>query len=134
MKFVAVNIDISNEKSKLNTLKYEALHDNLTELPNRAIYRDRLAVACRKQRRHTDYRFAVLFLDLDNFKQVNDQYGHQIGDQLLLDISERFQQVLRPEDTIARYGGDEFIFLIDRFNDPDQLENIANRILETLDN
>jgi diguanylate cyclase (GGDEF)-like protein len=94
-------------------LRHDALHDVLTGLPNRALFLDRLGRVIERVRRNSGYRFAVLFLDLDHFKQVNDSFGHAVGDQLLREIAKRISYCLRRSDTVARLGGDEFAILLD---------------------
>ena len=106
--------------------------DALTGLPNRTIYLDRLRQVLVKTKRRKDYLFAVLFIDLDDFKLVNDSLGHLVGDELLLDVAERFKQYVREGDTLARFGGDEFAFIVDDINDIEAVMIIAERILELL--
>lgn len=93
-------------------LVHDAFHDSLTGLPNRALFLNRLEQALQRPQRHPQYIFAVLFLDLDGFKQINDTLGHQVGDQLLVAIAKRLASCLRPGDTISRLGGDEFVVLL----------------------
>ena len=106
-----------------------ALHDQLTGLPNRALFLDRLGVALERSRR-SDARLAVLFLDFDNFKQINDSRGHAAGDRLLATLAERMSTLLRPTDTIARFGGDEFAFLVEGLNSEREAVLIADRICD----
>jgi diguanylate cyclase (GGDEF)-like protein len=94
-------------------LRHDALHDVLTGLPNRALFLDRLGRVIERARRNSGYRFAVLFLDLDHFKRVNDSFGHAVGDRLLSEIAKRISYCLRRSDTVARLGGDEFAILLD---------------------
>lgn len=114
-------------------LEHDALHDHLTSLPNRLLFQDRLHQAIQRQRRNSDYQFAVCFIDLDRFKNINDSHGHQYGDQILEQVSLRLQQAIRPIDTLARMGGDEFTVLIDGIDDPYDIVIIADRILEQFD-
>lgn len=112
-------------------LAHFALHDALTGLPNRSLLSDRLSQALQHYRRTKEY-FAVLFLDLDNFKFVNDSLGHLPGDQLLIQVGKRLSSVVRGEDTVARLGGDEFVILLERFSNEDFAPTIARRILDSM--
>ena len=108
-------------------LQHLALHDELTGLPNRLLLRERLAHAThRAQRSHADA--AVLFVDLDRFKEVNDTYGHQVGDELLRAVGHRLGGLVRPGDTLARVSGDEFVFLCEDIAGPADVEVLATRI------
>ena len=109
-------------------LRYNAFHDALTGLPNRALFMDRLEHALEQGKRYQDHLFAVLFLDLDRFKVVNDSLGHILGDQLLIAIARRLEACLRPTDTIARLGGDEFTILLEGLSDISDTIRIAERI------
>jgi diguanylate cyclase (GGDEF)-like protein len=110
-------------------LSYQAYHDTLTDLANRALFMDRLERARAKARR-TGATIAVLFLDLDNFKVVNDSLGHAIGDELLIAVSQRIRGCLRHEDMLARLSGDEFAILVEDVTDPDDVRQLATRIEE----
>ncbi len=114
-------------------LQYEAFHDVLTALPNRALLLDRLERLIERNRRHHEYKFAVLFVDLDRFKNVNDSLGHTKGDELLISISHRLQGCLRTMDTVARLGGDEFIILMDEIHQMSDATDLAERILKELE-
>lgn len=120
--------DITDKKRAEEQLIHDALHDVLTDLPNRALFLDRLDTAFRRAKRHFDSHFAVLYLDFDRFKLVNDSYGHLVGDQLLIEISERLKKILRASDTVARIGGDEFAMLVEDIANTDEAFEVAERI------
>jgi diguanylate cyclase (GGDEF)-like protein/PAS domain S-box-containing protein len=124
--------DISERKRAQEQLRHNAFHDPLTDLPNRALFMDRLEQAVKRAKRHEDYLFAVLFLDLDRFKLVNDSLGHMVGDELLIAIAHRLEVCLRPGDTVARLGGDEFTVLLDGVEDLSDANRIADRIQKEL--
>lgn len=113
-------------------LSHEALHDSLTGLPNRALFMDRLGRALERARRYDDYGFAVLFLDLDGFKVVNDSLGHTLGDRLLVRIAWRLTDGLRAADTVARLGGDEFVVLLESVRETQDAVAAAERVLAQL--
>jgi diguanylate cyclase (GGDEF)-like protein len=113
-------------------LRSAALHDPLTGLPNRLLLADRLAQAGLRATREPGYQFAVLLLDLNGFKAVNDSYGHAAGDQLLIEVAHRLTALLRKSDTVARLGGDEFVVLVDGVGRPDGHRKVADAITESL--
>ena len=110
-------------------LAHQALHDQLTGLPNRALFLDRLGVALERSRR-SGVSLAVLFLDFDNFKGINDSLGHSAGDRVLATLGERLSGLLRPMDTVARFGGDEFTFLFEGIGSEHEVVQIADRICQ----
>lgn len=124
--------DITERKRVEEQLQHGAFHDTLTDLPNRALFADRLARAISQVRRRPGYAFAILFLDLDRFKVVNDSLGHILGDQLLMEAAERLELCLRPGDMVARLGGDEFTVFLDAVDDISEAIRIAERIQEGL--
>ncbi|MCM1981459.1 bifunctional diguanylate cyclase/phosphodiesterase [Lyngbya confervoides] len=113
-------------------LSRNALHDTLTGLPNRALLLNRLNHCLGRMQRNSSYRFAVLFLDLDRFKPVNDSFGHQIGDLLLVQVAQRLSRLVRPGDTVARLGGDEFVILLDDIQTLEDAEAAAKRVDQDL--
>lgn len=123
--------DVTKRKSVEEQLLHDALHDTLTGLPNRALFMDHLRLSLERARRRR-YYFAVLFLDLDQFKVVNDSLGHVIGDQLLGEIAERLKSCIRPGDTLARLGGDEFTILLDDINSISSAHRVAQRIQDEM--
>lgn len=124
--------DVTARKQAEEQLLHDALHDALTGLPNRTLFMDRLQHAIDRAKRRQRYLFAVLFLDLDRFKVVNDSLGHTVGDQLLIAIAHRLTVCLRPEDTIARLGGDEFTVLLEDIENVDVAIRVAQRIQQEL--
>jgi diguanylate cyclase (GGDEF)-like protein len=123
-------VDISDRKDLEDQLRHQALHDPLTGLPNRVLFVDRLSHAL-VRRGPSHAGLAVLFVDLDDFKEVNDTLGHAAGDQLLRLVATRLAGVLRPEDTAGRLGGDEFAFLVEEVR-PEDIDHIAERIVRAL--
>ena len=124
--------DITTRKESEEKLLHDALHDALTGLPNRSLFMDRLGQAMAFQQRRADHRFAVLFLDIDRFKNINESLGHMQGDQLLVAVGKRLSRCIRPGDTVARLGGDEFSVLVEDYADADEPLRIADRIHEAL--
>jgi diguanylate cyclase (GGDEF)-like protein/PAS domain S-box-containing protein len=124
--------DATERKLDEARLQRAALHDALTDLPNRSFFAECVTRALERARREPGYRFAVLFLDLDDFKLVNDSLGHEAGDKLLTDIARRLTTALRPGDVVARLGGDEFTLLLEEVLAPADVEHAARRIHEAL--
>ncbi len=122
--------DISQRKKTEEQLIRNAFYDALTGLPNRALFMDRLQMTFIRGRRKKDHLFAILFLDLDRFKNINDSFGHLTGDELLVLVAKRLKTHMRPDDTIARFGGDEFAMLLNGIRE----ENDAMRIAERINN
>jgi Amt family ammonium transporter len=120
--------DIGERKQKEARLQHDALHDGLTGLPNRVLYLDRLTVALHRRMRRRDQNCAVLFLDLDRFKDLNDTQGHAAGDALLIAVSKRLREALRPQDSAARLGGDEFALLVENITHLSDLDIVASRV------
>jgi len=110
----------------------QAFSDSLTNLPNRALFMDRLHKTLERKKRYPDYVFAVLFLDVDRFKVINDGLGHFIGDQLLIVLSQRLKKSIRSVDTVARFGGDEFAILVDDAKEPSCINDLADRIQDEM--
>lgn len=125
-------VDISGLKIAEEQMEFQAYHDVLTTLPNRKLFTDRLTVALAQARR-TSSELAVIFLDLDNFKNVNDSMGHAAGDELLVSVAERLTSSLREGDTIARIGGDEFTILAPGLTESEDAIRVSEQVLESLE-
>ena len=125
--------DIGEVKQTEAKLQHDAMHDVLTGLPNRALFLDRLNLTLTRRLRHPDNGCGVLYMDLDNFKSVNDSLGHAAGDVLLMAIAGRLRSSLRPQDSAARLGGDEFAVLVENIVTAYDLEVVARRILHELE-
>lgn len=133
IRLVGTQTDISTYKAAEARLQHDALHDPLTGLANRALFVDRLELALRRGRRQPGrLACAVLFVDLDRFKLVNDSLGHLAGDRLLQIVAERLEQAVRPGDTVARLGGDEFTVLLESLPDTEEANAVASRVHEAL--
>src|SRR5580698_9652829 len=149
-KLVIVNRDITERKRAEELLAHNAFHDALTNLPNRALFLDRLQHALTLSKRHANYKFAVLLIDVDEFKIINDSLGHSAGDELLIKIGQRLKDAVRRadtvsrprgnglvdkptnDDTLARLGGDEFTILLDDIRDPIEAVRVAERVQSEL--
>jgi len=131
-RFTGLLRDVTQRKQAERRLLHDAFHDTLTELPNRALFVDRLKQALRRRERRPEEGFAVLYFDLDRFKQVNDTLGHEVGDRLLVEIARRLRDNLRPGDTLARLGGDEFGLLVHDISSPEAATHVAKRVQELL--
>ncbi len=129
---IELRSDLSVKRQTHEHLLYSTLHDALTGLPNRSLFTERLRHAMRRSARHPDDLFAVLFLDLDRFKEVNDNLGHFAGDELLRAVARRLEACIRPEDTVARLSGDEFAILLESITDTSDAGRVAERIEEAL--
>lgn len=124
--------DITENKLLEEQLRHQALHDPLTNLANRTLCLDRVNQAMRRSKRRTNYFFAVVFLDLDRFKIINDSLGHRFGDMVLTETAIRLTSEMRGLDTVARFGGDEFVLLLDELSSPGEAIRIVKRIRERL--
>jgi diguanylate cyclase (GGDEF)-like protein/PAS domain S-box-containing protein len=124
--------DVTLRKQAEIKLLHDAFHDSLTELPNRSLFIDRLKHVIERSKRDKSRLYAVLFLDLDRFKDVNDSLGHLTGDQLLVATAHLLQSILRPMDTVARLGGDEFVILLEDIHDLSDVTRVADRIQKKL--
>jgi len=124
--------DVTRHRSMVERMAHDARHDALTGLPNRTLFLDLLRHSFYRTRRHEDYRFAVLFIDIDHFKMVNDAFGHEAGDQLLQQITRRLESCLRQGDTIARHGGDEFTMWLDDVRGSGDAMRVADRVHEVM--
>jgi diguanylate cyclase (GGDEF)-like protein len=124
--------EITRRASLESKLRHQALHDSLTDLPNRALFVKRLQASLRRKKKSADYGFAVLFIDLDRFKAINDSLGHAAGDQVLVQIAKRLESIVRPADLLARVGGDEFTLLLEEMLEPGDAAKVAERIVDHL--
>ncbi len=128
LKMIGTAHDITERKILEERLEHRAFYDPLTGLPNRYLFTDRLGQALRRTERRAGSTVAMLFMDLDGFKAINDSLGHEMGDQLLIAVAERLESCLRSEDTLARFGGDEFVVLLEGIEVPNRAVQVAERI------
>ncbi len=131
--YVLIISDIRERKETEEELRYLANYDTLTKLPNRALLRDRLDHGLNNAKRQ-NRPIAILFLDLDRFKHVNDSFGHSVGDGLLIAVSERLQSCLRDDDTVSRIGGDEFVILMEHFSSINAIAGVTEKIRKAMSN
>lgn len=129
---VLVFRDITQRKQMEAQLLQNVFYDGLTALPNRVLFLDRLQQAIQRRKRRPEYRCAVLFLDLDGFKEINDRFGHGMGDDFLVAIARRLESCVRSGDTVGRFGGDEFAVLLEEIKDITDTTNVAKRIQDTI--
>lgn len=132
LKNVIREIGLENEQIKVaeTISRYRALHDSLTGLPNRILFGDRLEAAINSARRNKQ-RLAVMFIDLDGFKAINDNFGHALGDLLLKAAADRLKYNIRESDTLARLGGDEFMLILSQVKGQEDIKNIAQKLLDS---
>lgn len=128
-----LKMQIEERKKIERQLYHDAHHDPLTSLPNRSLFLTQLEKTLQKYQRHPDYNFAVLFIDLDKFKNINDELGHQAGDEFLVWVSQAFGECIRDHDLLARLAGDEFVVLLDHLTDKHQAEDVAKRIIKVME-
>jgi diguanylate cyclase (GGDEF)-like protein len=131
-KSVVSLADVSQLKEAERQIYNQAFHDTLTQLPNRALFMEHLSMAIKRCHRRRDYSFAVLYLDIDRFKLVNDSLGHSVGDELLVAFAGRIKSNLRDIDTLARLGGDEFVILLEDIESVEYVSSVADRIQKAL--
>lgn len=129
--FTMIMRDITERKRYEEMIKYQAFYDSLTSLPNRLLLKERIDIEI-SHAKHTNQKLAVMYLDLDRFKLINDTLGHDIGDKLLKEISKRLKACIGIDDTVARLGGDEFVILLPGITEEENAGKIANKILEAI--
>lgn len=127
-----LRLQVEERRKAERKLFHQANHDSLTGLPNRSCFITKVEQALARVKRHPEHKFALLFIDLDNFKQINDNHGHQAGDEFLIEVSNRLQQAVRENDIVARLGGDEFVILLDVISQSLLAEEVAERIIDVL--
>jgi Amt family ammonium transporter len=131
-KSVVSITDVSELKEAEKQIYHQAFHDSLTNLPNRALFIEHLIMAIKRGKRSKNYYFAVIYLDIDRFKLINDGLGHNIGDKLLVEFANRIQDLLRDIDSLARFGGDEFVILLEDIEDENYAVLVAERLQQSL--
>jgi diguanylate cyclase (GGDEF)-like protein/PAS domain S-box-containing protein len=130
-RLVAVSRDITEKQKYEETIRFQAFHDSLTQLPNRLLFKDRLSLALAQCKRNKNM-LALLFLDLDRFKLINDTLGHEVGDQLLCEVAARLKECVREGDTVARFGGDEFTIMLPEIINEEGAAKVAEKILDCI--
>jgi diguanylate cyclase (GGDEF)-like protein/PAS domain S-box-containing protein len=131
LRVIGTITDINERKAIEERIRHMAQHDSLTDLPNRALFSDRIEHALASARRHNQ-KFALIFLDLDHFKPINDHYGHDVGDRLLQQVARRLQVAVRSSDTVGRIGGDEFVILMPELAELDDAYGLGEKIRRAL--
>ncbi|MCF8105006.1 MAG: bifunctional diguanylate cyclase/phosphodiesterase [Desulfohalobiaceae bacterium] len=121
--------DVTTLKEIEKKLQFQAFHDHLTNLPNRLLLQDRLKQAIKKRKRNKNFNYALIFIDLDRFKTINDTMGHHFGDQLLIQVAKKMSKSIRDMDTLARFGGDEFVILLEDIQGAQDCELVSQRII-----
>ena len=129
--YISQGVDITARKRDAERLDFQAHHDPLTNLPNRTLF-DRVLAEAIERKPELGGEVAVVFADIDNFKVINDSLGHRTGDELLVAVAERFSHELRPDDVIARFGGDEFVILLERVEDLEDVRGVADRLADAI--
>lgn len=132
MWVVGTGWDVTEVRAREERLLHDALHDPLTGLANRALLNELLTLAAHRAERESGYRFGVIYLDLDGFKEINDRYGHPFGDRVLAAVGDRLRRLIRKSDTVARVGGDEFVVLADPVQGSEGLQGLSDRLLRGL--
>jgi diguanylate cyclase (GGDEF)-like protein len=127
----ALEVQLLAVTEKEEAVRYASVHDALTGLPNRALFNDRLEHGLAQAKRH-NWNLAVMFIDLDGFKKINDSYGHDAGDSVLKTIAARLTENTRDDDTVSRYGGDEFLYLLTEVENEQDLTSIADKLIESI--
>ena len=130
MRMIGTVHDITERKALEEQLEHQAFYDSLTDLPNRRLVVDRLGLALGRTRRKKGRQVAIFFMDLDDFKIINDSVGHDKGDRVLVAVSKRLKESMRPEDTLARFGGDEFVVLLEDAEGLEEVVRVAERITD----
>jgi diguanylate cyclase (GGDEF)-like protein len=126
-----VGLQFAAAQEQEQASRHAAFHDRLTGLPNRALFNDRLEHGIAQAQRH-GWRLAVMFVDLDDFKAINDAHGHDAGDSVLQAIARRLNGIARGEDTVSRHGGDEFLYLLTKIGDDGTIGTLADKIIQTI--
>ncbi len=131
---LSIDRDITERKKMEDQLVHKSLYDSLTGLPNRILFMDRLKTNFARRKRQSDILFSLLFIDIDHFKKINDSYGHLFGDEILVDVVDRLKGSIRPGDTLSRFGGDEFLLILEDLGKEEDAISIIERIQEGMKN